>query len=275
MPCNNCNNSTPCNCSNNCNDCGNTHIQTHICNPCSTPPPCDCPVVDLSTDCVLYNQDPITCNNVVVVPQNTNLTTSLQNIVAWVCSRLSEDINFFTLKNVGTGVGVYKGTNLVGEKELKSLTSTNGSLNITSNTNTIDLSVNYSETNPCLISESGAIGIAYNSGTECFNFEAINQQKIISTFPYTLSNIDNRYTIFVDNGTNNVVINVPNTLGLAFVCVFIQKGTGTVTIQQTGTALVLHPSTFENKIKGQFYWALLEKEVATNNYYLMGSLKPL
>jgi hypothetical protein len=57
--------------------------------------------------------------------------------------------------------------------------------------------------------------------------------------------------------------------------VFIQKGTGEVTIQSSGTATLLYPTDLENKIKYQYYWAMVEKEMATDVYYLMGSLKVL
>jgi hypothetical protein len=106
--------------------------------------------------------------------------------------------------------------------------------------------------------------------------ELENPQKTINTFPYTLVNGDDKHTIFVENGVSNVVINVPNGLVDNFTCSFLQKGTGEITIQQSGTASLLFPSTtLENKIKGQYYWAMVEKELATNNYYLIGSLKPL
>ena len=103
-----------------------------------------------------------------------------------------------------------------------------------------------------------------------------NLQKVITSFPYTLTNADDKYTIFVQNSSSDVTINVPNSLTNNFSCVFIQKGTGEVTIQSSGTATLLYPSTtLENIIKGQYYWAMVEKEMATDVYYLMGSLKVL
>jgi hypothetical protein len=366
MACNKCNNSSPCNhgcgCNNNCNncnDCGNTHIQTHICDPCCEPAPCDCPVKDLSTDCVLYNQDDIICDNVVVVPKNTVLSVALQKIVAWVCTRLSEIENFFVIKNVGNGAGVYKGTSLIGEKELKSLTSTNSSVIITPGTNTIDFSVNIPEPQEiCITSADDSVTIVQEFDTGCFdlsvpkvcivstkgtinvitdedgcfnldvNFpqpcvrggeniiveevdnclvvsttldgsqtilqdgtttsvtgngttttpyevEIENLQKVISTFPYTVVSTDDKQTIFVDNGVNDVVINIPNGIVSNFTCVFIQKGTGEVTIQQSGTTTLLKPVDLQNKIKAQNNWAMVEKELNTDNYYLIGRLKPL
>ena len=117
-------------------------------------------------------------------------------------------------------------------------------------------------------------GAGTNSDPYEVNLE--NLQKVINTFPYTLTSEDDKYTIFVDNGISDVVINVPTGLINNFSVVFVQKGSGEVTIQQSGVATLLYPSTtLENKIKGQYYWVMVEKELSTNNYYLMGSLKVL
>ena len=100
-----------------------------------------------------------------------------------------------------------------------------------------------------------------------------NLQKTVDVFPYTLTNADDKYTIFLENGVSLLsVVNIPENLVNNFSCVFIQKGTGDTQIGFD------HPSLFYgsgliNVIKGQYYWALLEKELATENYYLTGSLK--
>jgi hypothetical protein len=331
-------------------------------------------VKDLSTDCVLYDQDDIVCDNVVVVPKNTVLSVALQKIVAWVCTRLSEIENFFVIKNVGNGAGVYKGTSLIGEKELKSLTSTNSSVTITPGTNTIDFSVNipetcvtstdntiqvaeygdncldlsvcigsedntvivtpdngcfdlsvpkvcivstkgtinvntspegcfdldvnFNENNPCFFSGNNSVTVLYDADDNCFNLQTCvtspsgssisveldegcftvdldNLQKVIDTFPYNVASADDKQTIFVNNGVNDVIINIPDGLISNFTCVFIQKGVGEVTIQQSGTATLLKPADLQNKIKAQNNWAMVEKELNTNTYYLIGRLKPL
>lgn len=109
-----------------------------------------------------------------------------------------------------------------------------------------------------------------------YRVDLFNLQKTINTFPYTLLSGDDKYTIFVDNGVSNVVINVPDGLIANFTCVFIQKGSGSVTIQQSGTATLLYPNTtLQNIIKGENYWAMVEKELITDTYYLLGSLLPL
>lgn len=102
--------------------------------------------------------------------------------------------------------------------------------------------------------------------------ETLNPQKTIGTFPYELTSDDDQYTIFVNNAASNVVINIPDTLKDNFTCVFIQKGTGTVTLTGIDASVVNIPSGLTNVIKGQFHQAILEKDTDTVNYYIGGSL---
>ena len=109
-----------------------------------------------------------------------------------------------------------------------------------------------------------------------YRVDLFNLQKTINTFPYTLLSGDDKYTIFVDNGASNVVINVPDALVDNFSTVFIQEGIGSVTVQAAGTATLLYPSTtLQNIVKGQYYWAMIEKKLTTDTYYLLGSLLPI
>ena len=124
----------------------------------------------------------------------------------------------------------------------------------------------------------GISTVVEGSGTEedPYRVDLFNLQKTINTFPYTLTNSDDKHTIFIANGLSFVTINVPEGLVDNFSCVFIQEGTGRVTIQQSGTATLLYPSTtLQNKIKDQYYWAMVEKKTNTNTYYLLGSLLPV
>jgi hypothetical protein len=119
------------------------------------------------------------------------------------------------------------------------------------------------------VSGDGSLGDPYK-------VNLINLQKTISTFPYTLVNGDDKHTIFIENGSSDVVINVPDGLISNFCCSFFQKGSGNVTVQASGTATLRFPSTLlQNIIKGQYYAAMVEKEIATNEYYLAGGLKSI
>ena len=129
--CNNCN-------QNNCTDCTQ---EVHICNQCPPTEPCDCAVKDLSTDCSVFTGDSIECDSVVVVAKNTILSDALANIVSWSCTKFSAVENFFRIINTGNGVNIFSGVSLLGEKKLRRLKSTNGSVIITQGTDDIDFSV--------------------------------------------------------------------------------------------------------------------------------------
>ena len=102
--------------------------------------------------------------------------------------------------------------------------------------------------------------------------EVENLQSTVSTFPYTLINANDKNTIFLNNGVANVVVNIPTGLVDNFSCLFVQQGTGTVTFVPNISNNLLFPPAFTEVIKGQYYWAVLEKDQATNDFYLMGSL---
>ncbi len=181
--------------------------------------------------------------------------------------------------------------------DIKDIVSPNNTVNITETSTQIQLTVDQvnitgsgattviestpnnfivssTDTNTITTLQDGVTTDVIGNGTTTpYSVEVLNLQKTIDTFPHTLTSADDKYTIFVNNNGSNVVINVPNGLVNNFSCVFIQEGTGEVTIQQSGSATLLYPSTtLQNKIKGQYYWAMVEKKLTTNNYYLLGSL---
>lgn len=155
---------------------------------------------------------------------------------------INENINII---NVGNGVEPYKGYNSVtNEHEFRTVTSTKSSINI-------------------------------EGGLNKLNFEVNNLQKTISIFPYEFTSDDDKYTIFINNASSNVLLNIPDDLVDNFCCTLIQKGTGEVTVVTTGTSSLSYPSTLQNIIKGQNFWALIEKESNLDNYFLIGSLKTI
>ena len=115
------------------------------------------------------------------------------------------------IRNVGTGAGVYKDTTgLV--HNFKTLISSNSSVIITENATTIDLK-------------------STEGGT------SINLQRIIST-DYILSDVDDKHTIFIDNGSDKVFITIPLGLKPNFFCVFLQQGTGEVLFINEKTIII-------------------------------------
>lgn len=124
------------------------------------------------------------------------------------------------------------------------------------------------------IVESGTTTNVSGTGTELdpYKLEVNNLQKSVSSFPYTVLDTDDKHTVFVNNLTANVVINVPDDLPDNFTCVFIQEGTGTVTITAAGSTILKYPTTLTTVIKGRYYWVVMEKSGSSFNHYLMGSL---
>jgi hypothetical protein len=96
---------------------------------------CACPVKDLSTDCVVLGGD-LECSN---IEAGLILTEALQRLDEVICEKFSSTTNYIRLKNVGVGVGVFKQTNLTGEKELKSIISSDNSVQVTATADEIDL----------------------------------------------------------------------------------------------------------------------------------------
>ena len=159
------------------------------------------------------------------------------------------DLSVYSPKsvNVGTGENVYKTFNLFAyQNEFKTLKSNNNTIVLSPSTDELSLEVNN-----------------------------LQKEIIARNFPYTLTDNEDKYTIFLDNGSQKVIVYVPENLKPGFTCSFIQKGTGDVII--TGNGLdatnVITPSNLQNVIKGKAYGCFLEKEFNTPNYYLVGGLK--
>ena len=324
------------------------------------PTPCECPV-QVSTDCILYQADESTCSG---IPSGVTLTEYLQQLDTFICNALEEINTGINLINVGTGLGLYKGIDVLGRREIKSLktdsdiltltantnditfgideealdtfieenqktysvanvgiganaykdstivgdntqfnfrslTSTGGSITITQELDSINLEVDVEPKTICLESKDNSVYIEYNEQTNCTNLEAKfyidagqsidingqgtdvnpytisveNLQKTITTFPYTLSDEDDKFTIFVDNSVSNVEIIIPGGLVDNFSCVFVQMGSGEVVINTLPANDLYFPATLKNIVKGQYYWAMIERREDTAEFYLLGSLK--
>jgi hypothetical protein len=254
---------------------------------------------------------------------------------------MQEISNRFRIVNIGSGIGVYKGTNLLGEKELKTLTSTDNSVTITTTESTIDFSVDIPEIEDevvtiqnvgdgigvfrnttdglpnltfhnfkTLSSEDDSIEITFDednvflkvnedifpnptqqtflgntptntvtgtgTSSDPYLVNAVNLQKIVATYPYTISPNDDKHTIFLDalsaDNPNSVVI--PHNLPANFTCFFIQKERGVVQFNSSGGAILNKPNQYSLTMGelGENYGVWLEKELNTVNYYLGGGL---
>ena len=122
------------------------------------------------------------------------------------------------------------------------------------------------------ITESGITTIVTGTGTDLdpYVVEVINLQKTIST-DIILSDEDDKYTIFVDNGSSPLSITVPSGLKAKFCIAVYQKGSGDVTFTAgVGTTIL---TAVGNKIKGQNYSVVLEKQENTATYFLSNATK--
>lgn len=118
-----------------------------------------------------------------------------------------------------------------------------------------------------LVGPEGPQGIQGEQGIDASN----NLQKTINN-NYILSDLDNNYTILVNNGSGNIKISYPGNLLENFCVAFIQQGTGLVEIENIGTGELLFP--IGRVIKGKNYNAYLEQIGTSNNAHLVGNLKP-
>lgn len=92
-----------------------------------------------------------------------------------------------------------------------------------------------------------------------------NLQKEITT-SYTLTNADNDYTIFINNGATAITISLGAVTIPNFCVGFIQQGLGDVTFVGVTNPIGL-------KSKGQGYQTYIERQLSTSNYYLLGNTK--
>ncbi len=116
--------------------CKNNNCGCSNSTPCTTPD-CSCPVL-ISSDCVNNVTEDLVCSN---IPKGLTLTETLVQLDKAICDKFGSVSNFFTLVNVGTGADIYKGTDLLGKKQLRSLKSSNNSVTITEGADEIDLTV--------------------------------------------------------------------------------------------------------------------------------------
>lgn len=113
-----------------CSGCTTTPCQSGTAN-------CQCPVKDLSTDCIVYRGADLTCSS---IEQDTVLTQLIRDLDTFICNKFNEAIRYLTLTNVGTGANVFKGISNTGERELRSIiTDNNTLLDVIQNADTINI----------------------------------------------------------------------------------------------------------------------------------------
>jgi hypothetical protein len=119
-----------------CNSCNSINPTCGCSQPTCFPTHCDCPVY-ISSDCVNNVTAEFECSQ---IESGLSLTQTLELLDQFICDKYNELLNYFTLINVGTGAEIYAGNNLIGQKKIRTLTSEDGSVTITEDTDTIDFS---------------------------------------------------------------------------------------------------------------------------------------
>lgn len=99
-------------------------------------PTCGCPV-ELESACVTVNAD-FSCSS---IESGLTLNQVLEELDTFICTKFSEVSNYFNIVNVGNGAVLYAGIDGVGNKKIKSIISSDDSVVIVENTNTIDITV--------------------------------------------------------------------------------------------------------------------------------------
>lgn len=105
---------------------------------CEEKKPCGCPIPDLSTDCVKYDGEPLSCSG--IATPNT-LTQIIKKLDEFICNKF-ENTFIGELLNIGGGAEIYKQTNnLTGRQEVRTLESDDDSITITQTDNTINFTL--------------------------------------------------------------------------------------------------------------------------------------
>ena len=109
------------------------------------------------------------------------------------------------------------------------------------------------------------------NGTNGTNYTANNLQRTV-TASTTILETDNNSTIIINNGDTAVDITVPTGLSSKFAIGFIQQGTADVTFVP-GVGVTINSPLDYLKIKGENYWAYLEKVGTSEVFQLAGEIK--
>ena len=111
---------------------------------------------------------------------------------------------------------------------------------------------------------------AVTDGANGTDYTANNLQRTV-TDSFTILETDNNHTIVINNGATAITVTVPTGLTEKFAVGFIQQGTGNVTFAESGTT-INSPLDYL-KIKGENFWAYLEKVGSSEVFQLAGELK--
>jgi len=164
-------------------DCNKTSL-------CGCKPKCTGCAVFIDSSCVNNVDVDLGCSGIL---KGQTLSEVLVQLDAFICDKFGSISNFSTLINIGTGTPIFKQTNVLGQKELKTLLGSN-LITITPGTNEITLSVNETALNTFIESnqktysaQSTGSGTAVYSGNTItgdntrFTFKSLTSDSIVIT----------------------------------------------------------------------------------------------
>lgn len=103
---------------------------------------CSCPIKDFPTDCIKYTGPDLECSG---IESEVLLTDLIQQLDEFICEKFNFATDYFQLISVGIGAEVYKGVNLSGTKEIRSITKTGDLITVSQNANDISISIDEEE----------------------------------------------------------------------------------------------------------------------------------
>ena len=109
---------------------------TDPCQPNSIPCTCETRV---TSDCVTVSG---AASNCLAIDDNLLLTDYLTQMDERICEKVDSVTNFIALENVGTGSQLYKGDNLLGKKQIRTVKSLDSALIVTETVDEIQLDLN-------------------------------------------------------------------------------------------------------------------------------------
>lgn len=90
---------------------------------------CTCKV-KIGSDCVTYTGDDLSCSG---ITKGTVLTKVIQELDTFICEKVDSIVGGVSLINTGQGAEIYAGDNNLGQKQIKSLISTDELITVESN----------------------------------------------------------------------------------------------------------------------------------------------
>ncbi len=166
------------------------------------PKDCSCKVL-LNSDCINNITEDLTCSGIL---KGQTLSEVLVQLDAYICAVFDSLDNPLTLVNVGAGAEIYKGINVFGEKEIRSLVES-GLITIVQSTDEITISVDETALSAFIEANQKTYDVA-NVGVGAEIYKDSTVVGDVTTF--NLKKV-NSSTLTITENTDDITIDVPST----------------------------------------------------------------